>query len=107
MFLVTSPECRAWCSWQNLNEQKREPGDMMRDRVRARVHLDFVAELCAEQTTNGRYFLHEHPAGASSWQEDSIKAVLAIDGVETTVCDQCQYGQAASDGAPVKSPRNG
>ena len=62
MFVVTSPECRAWSSWQQLNAQKRNPADVERDRVRARLHLAFVTELHADQVRAGRYFLHEHPA---------------------------------------------
>ena len=46
----------------------------------------------------GRYFLHEHPAYASSWSVTSIKELLDDDKVDVVFGDQCQYGQATQDG---------
>ena len=37
-------------------------------------------------------FLHEHPAGASSWGLEQIKELQAEEGVLTVVGDQCAYG---------------
>ena len=69
------------------------------------VHLRFVCELYQEQMDAGRYFLHEHPAGATSWGEECIEELLAQQGVEVATCDRCQYGQEDSQsGDPVKKP---
>ena len=51
---------------------------------------------------HGRYFLHEHPAYATSWQEIAVKDLLAKAGVVTATCDQCRCGCTAEDGLPVK-----
>ncbi len=66
LFLIGSPMCTAWCTWQRLNELKGNGEKLRRAKVRARLHLDFVMELYAEQVEGGRYFLHEHPKSASS-----------------------------------------
>ena len=45
---------------------------------RAQEHLKFCVELYREQTKGGRYFLHEHPAYAPSWQTDVIEKLLGV-----------------------------
>lgn len=44
------------------------------------------------QITEGRWFLHEHPAGASSWGPEAIKKIEAETGVKIRTADQCMYG---------------
>ena len=66
------------------------------------VHLDFVCELYKEQVDNGRYFLHEHPERAGSWDETCIIDMEKEPGVDKVVCDQCQYGQSDMQGNPVR-----
>ena len=42
---------------------------MMQGRLHNAVqHMEFVCELYREQAKEGRYFLHEHLATASSWE---------------------------------------
>ena len=46
-------------------------------------------------------FLHEHPAFATSWGEQSIKKILKLSGVDSIRADQCQFGLVTpSDGGP-------
>ena len=52
---------------------------------------------------HGRYFLHEHPAQATSWNTDVVKRILELEGVQRTVGHQCQYG-ADYEGSPIKKP---
>ena len=54
--------------------------------------MKFVAGLYRRQMREGRLFLHEHPAGASSWMLKEIKELCEEDGVETVIGDQCMYG---------------
>ena len=49
------------------------------------------------QGTAGRYFIHEHPEGASSWQEGCIRRMLNKEGVIKVTADQCQYGLKSHD----------
>ena len=66
------------------------------------VHLDFVCELYRYQLEQGRYFLHEHPDGASSWNTGGIKRLMEEPRVVRVVCDQCQYGQMGDEGNPMR-----
>ena len=102
MFLIGSPMCTAFCSWQALNEARHDPATRGRDKVRAMVHMNFVCELYAEQVKAGRYIVHEHPETATSWSEDCVQKIMQMTGVHSCVCDQCQYGQQAADGSPIR-----
>ena len=104
MFLIGSPMCTVFSSLQAMNAPRRDPAVVHREYVQAMVHLRFVCELYEQQMAEGRYFLHEHPANATSWQEPCIQSVAQTDGVETTVMDQCQYGQATEAGEPIMKP---
>ena len=42
--------CTAWCSWQALNNVRRDPEVVRREVIRARMHPDFMT---------GIYVLHE------------------------------------------------
>ena len=41
-----------------------------------RLHLRFVTSLYRKQLEGGRQFLHEHPAGALSWQDETMVELL-------------------------------
>ncbi len=108
LFLIGSPMCTAWCTWQKLNAAKRDPVTVRRELVRAKVHLDFVIMLYKEQVEGGRFFLHEHPRSASSWHEATVQEVMQLEGVELVTADQCQYGSEVQHGfrrgLPVRKP---
>ena len=57
--------------------------------AKATVHIEFVASLYAEQAAAGRYFLHEHSSGASSWGLTAVKALQELPGVSRVNADQC------------------
>jgi hypothetical protein len=102
MFLIGSPMCTVFSTLQALNAASRDPADVRREYLRAMIHLRFVCELYDMQMQEGRYFLHEHPHAATSWQEPCVQSILANDGVETVVMEQCQYGQEDEHGAPIR-----
>ena len=66
--IIGSVVCTAFSALQAMNEQRRDPEVVKRERIRAMVHLRFVCELYQMQLDEGRYFLHEHPSGATSWK---------------------------------------
>jgi len=107
--LVGSPSCKDFCTWQALNEAKsKDPSAMKAAKIASIMHLNFVASLYHEQIQGGRYFLHEHPLNATSWQEESIAELLERNDVQRVHGDQCQYGATAahgpSKGGPIKKP---
>ena len=102
LILVGSPMCTAFCAWQKLNQQRRDLEIVEQELRKATMHMEFVCRLYKAQVEAGRYFLHEHPATASSWELRCIKEVLHLDGVDVTHGDQCQYGQRSIEGSPIK-----
>jgi len=104
MFLIGSPYCTPYSPLQALSAARRDPEEVRRELVKANVHMEFVAELYREQVLAGRYFLHEHPLCATSWKLECILDVMAMQGVDSEWCDQCQYGQEAGTGHPVRKP---
>ena len=67
--LVGSPPCTAYSILQNLNMLTKEGWEKVKEtRRRAEVHLRFCAAMYHEQMNNGRYFVHEHPKTACSWE---------------------------------------
>ena len=64
--------------------------------------------LYREQVEDGRFFIHEHPLHADSWQEECVRQILEIPGVGITRGDQCQYGAEVQfgkeRGMPIKKP---
>ena len=81
---------------------------MRRAMARAIKHIDFVVSVYREQLENGRYFVHEHPANATSWQLKSIEDLMQASEVGRVVGDQCQYGaqvhRGPAKGQPIRKP---
>ena len=104
MLLIGSPMCTAFSTWQRVNNEIRDPVTVAAEKKRAVMHLEFCVELYREQLRHGRYFLHEHPAQATSWQEEGVRGLMGEIAIETATCDQCQYGSKSPKGDPVKKP---
>ena len=70
-----------------------KPEDVRLKLEEGRLHLEFVTTLYKDQIKRGKYFLHEHPATALSWKEDSIEKLIKGNSSITVVnADQCAYG---------------
>ena len=91
--------CTAFSTWQRINNKIRDKFVVEAEKRRAVEHLVFSIQLYREQLRNGRYFLHEHPSFATSWQEEAMKELMNEPDVETAVCDQCMYGCQSFDGS--------
>ena len=83
--------CTAFSRLCALSAAKRDPRDIKRQYKRALLD-------------KGLYFLHEHPALATSWSERCITDFLNHASVERITGDQCQLGQETDLGEPVKTP---
>ena len=97
-FLSGSPMCTAFSIMHRINYARMASDEVEGRLAYGRAHLEFCAKCYATQWKVGRYFLHGHPAEASSWQEDCIKTVLEKQGVLRVVGDPCQYGLTTRDG---------
>ena len=59
--------------------------------------LRFAVELCLIQHRAGRTFVFEHPSTASSWEDPSLRDLVATSGALTSLLDMCRYGMVATD----------
>ena len=98
LLIIGSPVCTALSKLNNSNYCRMDPMEVQRKMEYGRRHPEFCTKLYNIQWETGRYFLHEHPASASSWQEKCIQRMLCKHGVTKVVGDQCRYGLTSSDG---------
>ena len=88
--VVGSPPCTMFSRLQlNLNAAKMGKAEWERRRREAEVLLVFAVAVYALQVRAGRHFLHEHPAGATSWRHPAIATLYAREGVDTVVAHMC------------------
>ena len=92
LFLIGSPPCTACLPLQNLSRMKRDPKVVEAEMEAARVHLRCCMRLYALQVREGRFFVHEHPAEASSWEEQCVAEIAAMDDVGMVMLDMCAFG---------------
>ena len=94
--LIGSPMCTAFSQMNNINYSKMDPSEEERRLAYGRKHFEFCTKLYDIQWRAGRYFLHEHPAEASSWHEKCISNLLQRHGVARVNGDLCQYGMTTT-----------
>ena len=96
--LIGSPPCTAFSIIQNLNmrtpQGKRK---VLAARRQAEVHLRFCVAMCREQLRGGRYFVHEHPLTAKSWEVPCVNALSRTPRVYLVKADMCQFGMKSRD----------
>ncbi len=68
--LIGSPMCNAFSQLQTLNFKNMDEGRVGEIIDKATVHSEFCIKLYNIQADMGLYFLHEHPEGATSWNND-------------------------------------
>ena len=94
-FLLTgSPRCDPFSVLQNISKHRERGPDHELRRRQGEEHLDYSVELYKKQMDDGRYFLHEHPAGADSWDRDSVVGLQNLDGVYTVSGPMCCWNMA-------------
>ena len=104
-WVIGSLPCTYYSAWQNINFKKISADEAARRMALGRVHLKCVAKVYRNQIRAGPYFLHEHPTGASSWKEASIKSIRHLPEVATTKFDQCMFGCVADSNMMARSPQ--
>ena len=94
--------CTAFSTLQFLNRGKRDDQVVAQEYRKAVQHFKFCVSLYKLQVHAGRYFLHEHPARATSWAEPCIRQLCQMDGVVRVVGDMCMQGMCSPKGLPVR-----
>ena len=71
---------------------RKDKEELQRERVKTLVHVGFCAELYAEQMSHGRWFLHEQPAVAQSWDLTVTKALRKDPRNQIVLGHMCRHG---------------
>ena len=79
--VIGSPPCTEMSQFTNLNFPRMDPQEVARRRKLAAAHVRFCLYLYKKQLRAGRYFLLEHPHGATSWKMSEVVDLAKDDGV--------------------------
>ena len=102
--LIVCPMCGPFSSLMFWNYSRMSPEQAREKLESAMRHLKLSLELCLKQYEAGRFFIFEHPVGATSWDTELIKNVLRLEGVYMARFDFCQLGMLAEDDAGNEMP---
>lgn len=96
-FTMLSAPCTMYSPLQNLNLGKMDPQVKKKRFDEAHCLLDFSMILAQNRITEGRFFCHEHPQRATSWQRETVRRVMQCPNVQTVTFDQCRVGLKTPD----------
>ena len=96
LFIIGSPPCTAFSIIQNINKERRDEKKVQKELEEAKEHIRFSIKLYRMQLEGNRFFVHEHPVAATSWQMKEIIELMMEDGVGVTTFDMCQFGMVAT-----------
>ena len=100
LIVIAAPPCTVFSPMQNIN-QKHHHGPAWEEKYQEGCDLLFFASRCYwDQIERGMFFLHEHPATASSWNMECITELAAHPGVYIVVSDMCRWGMKVRDEVP-------
>ena len=63
----------------------------------APILLNFSVDIYWDQISRGKFFLHEHPATATSLDLPAIRELLEHPGVSVVTGDMCRWGMHLSE----------
>ena len=101
VLLTGSPRCDPFSLLQNLSKEYQDNPVRKLRREEGEQHLRQCVELYIGQMLRGRYFLHEHPAGADSWDVQEMVDLQRMDGVYTVSGPMCFWNMR------LKTPKLG
>ena len=95
--LIGSAPCTAFSQLQAINKHRRSAEVIAAELAAGEQHMKFVIRLYREQLLAGRYYLHEHPSGATSWQMSAMQSLMEIPGTQLAKMHMCRFGMVATD----------
>ena len=92
-FLGGSPPCGPFSSLQTLvDAANKTPVHVRKQRMQeGKKHLRTAVQAYWQQLEAGRYFLHEHPQGARSWEEPYVQELRNDPRVYEVVGPMCRW----------------
>ena len=99
--LTGSPPCEAFSLLQGLNKNK-VPEEVRQQRLKeGRDKLKISIKYYNDRRKKGRYFLHEHPAHATSWREPEMVALTNQKDVYVVEGPMCRWGMKSRDASGI------
>ena len=77
---------------QNINQRHHGTPEWEKKYHDGLTLLQFSVDICWDQISRGKFFLHEHPATASSWDLPMIRELAEHPGVTIVTGDMCRCG---------------
>ena len=100
LILIGAPPCTVFSPMQNIN-QKHQHGPAWEQKYQEGCDLLLFASRCYwDQIEQGKFFLHEHLATASSWNMECMTELAAHPGVYSVKGDMCRWGMKVRDEIP-------
>ena len=87
----------AFSQMQDIHKYRRGAQVVKRDFEEAKDPIPLTMRVCPLQHRHIRYFVFEHPGGASSWDLSEVQKVAKLERVEIVKFDMCQYGMTMVD----------
>ena len=105
LLLIGSPMCTWFSILQEFDQARKQTLAWQEGYRKAVAHIKFVFELYDLQLQGGRYFLHEHPASATSWRLPEVVAFCAQHPqLYAVLGDMCQFGMTTAEPGGEKTP---
>ena len=107
--VIVSPPCNAFSSLNNLLMKFRQRNlGALKKYIKAldigKKLLNFAMKVCELCHSLQISFVFEHPQTARSWQERSVRRLIARPGIHRVVAHQCQFGLRSKDQRLHKKP---
>ena len=96
-FVVVSPPCTPFSTIGKWSQGRMSEEDAKKRMVDGITHFAFAILLCLRQAKAGRYFILEHPVGASSWMLKLAATLILVVNYQSANFDFCMLGMEAED----------
>ncbi|CAK0841849.1 unnamed protein product [Prorocentrum cordatum] len=91
--VIGAPPCTRVSKLTSLNRGKyKDPEAHAKAEEDDRALLRFGMEVYKDRHAKGRWFLHEHPWDAKSWDDEAVKEVISLPGVYLVRGDMRAWG---------------
>ena len=91
LIVLAVPPCTVFHRCRIVTKSIMEPQNGKRNMRMVSHSYDFQ-DVCWDQISRGKFFLHEHPATASSWDLPMIRESAEHPGVTIVTGDMCRWG---------------
>jgi hypothetical protein len=96
--LLLSLPCTTFSPLRRLTNRKRDSRQVRQEEVEGEQRMDFNVSLAELQMREGRGFILEQPAPATSWQRPIVRTLVENPEVHLVRADMCQFGLRAQCG---------